>query len=100
MAENFAFKVHIDMIGKLQSMGYLPRVPNSVVAHVVAGSGGEAIATYDQIAQRIKELDLIDQELGVSDPVIQQRRQTIKELIERGRTAAEIKQMLEKEEGN
>ena len=95
MAENFAFKVFTDMIGKLQSMGYLPRIPTGVVAQVV-GASGDVIPTLNQLAHRIKELDLVDQELGVCDPESQQRRRTIKELIERGRTAAEIKQMLEK----
>ena len=94
MAENFAFRVHLDMIGKLQSMGYLPRIPTGVVAQVV-GASGDVIPTLDQLAHRIKELDLVDQELGVSDPENQQRRRTLKELIEHGRTAAEIKQMIE-----
>lgn len=100
MAENFAFKVSIDMFSKLQSMGYLPRIPTNVVTHVVGGSGGDVIPTLEQLACRIKELDLVDQDLGVSDPVDQQRRRIIKELIEGGRSVAEIQQMIESEKDN
>ena len=99
MAENFAFKAFLDMIGKLQSMGYLPRVPTGVVAQVV-GASGDVIPTLEQLAHRITELDLVDQELGVRDPESQQRRRIIKELLERGRTAAEIQQLLENKDGN
>ena len=100
MVENFAFKVGIDMISKLQSMGYLPRGPTNVVTQVVGGSGGEVIPTLEQLAHRINELDLVDQELGVSDPENQQQRRIIKELIEGGRSVAEIQQMIESEKDN
>lgn len=99
MAENFAFKVFLDLIGKLQSLGYLPRIPTGVVTQVV-GASGDVIPTLDQLARRIEELDLVDQELGVRDPESQQRRRMLKEVLERGRTAAEIQRMLEKMGGN
>ncbi len=98
MAENFAFKVFIDMIGKLQSMGYLPRVPTGVVAQVVGASGGEAIATYDQIARRLKDLDEVDRELGLEDPKERKRRQMLQEMVRRGRLAAEVDQLFEREQ--
>lgn len=58
------------------------------------------IPTLDHLAHRIEELDLVDQELGVCDPKSQQQRRMLKELLERGRTAAEIQRMLEKKEWN
>ncbi len=93
MAENFAFKIYHDMIGKLQSMGYLPRIPTGVVAQLVGASGDEAIATYDQLAQRLKELDGVDRELGLNDPEYRERRRALQEVVRRGRAAAEINQM-------
>ena len=99
MAENFAYKAFLDMITKLQSLGYLPRVPTGVVAQVV-GASRDVIPTLDQLAHRIEELDLVDQELGVCDPQGRQRRRMLKELLESGRTTAEIQQMLEKQKGN
>ncbi len=99
MAENFAFKVFTEMIDKLQSMGYLPRIPTNVVAQVV-GPSGDVIPTLDHLTHRIEELDLTDQELGVCDPENQQRRRMLKELLERGRTVAEIQRMLKNEEEN
>ena len=93
MAENFAFKIFIDMIGKFQSMGYLPRIPTGVVAQLVGASGDEAIATYDQLAQRLKELDGVDRELGLNDPEHRERRRALQEVVRRGRAAAEIDQM-------
>jgi hypothetical protein len=95
MAENFAFKVHLDMIGKLQSMGYLPRVPTGIVAQVVGTSVGDAIATYDHVAQRLEELERVDRELGLNDPERIKRRRILRELLDRGRSAAEIDQMIE-----
>jgi hypothetical protein len=100
MAENFAFKVCVEMIGKLQSMGYLPRVPNSVVAQVVGASGSEAIATYDQIAQRLEELDVVDRELGVEDSEQVKKRRMLWEMVRRGRLAAEVEQLAAKQEEN
>lgn len=92
LAESAAFKVFVEMIGKLQSMGHLPRVPTGVVAQVV-GVSGDAIATYEQMAQRLEELERVDQELGVNDPEQIRQRQMFREIVERGRTATEIEQL-------
>lgn len=60
------------------------------------GSGcGEAIATYEQLAQRLEELERVDRELGLNDPERIKRRRIIRELLDRGRSAAEIDQMIE-----
>jgi len=95
MAENFAIKAFVDMISKLQSMGYLPRIPTGVVAQVVGASGGDPIPAYDRIAQRIEELESVDRELGLDDPERVEQRRIIREIVERGRTAAQIDQMIE-----
>jgi transposase-like protein len=95
MAENFAFKVLLDTIGKLQSMGYLPRVPTGVVAQVVGASGDQVIPTYDQLAQRLQELTTVEKELGLDDPAVQKQRKSLYRLVQRGRAEAEIDQMLQ-----
>ena len=95
MAEHFAFKVHTEMISKLQSMGYLPRIPTGVVAQLVGASSGDAIATYDQLSRRLEELTSVDKELGLLNPKIVKQRRMLKELVQRGRTAVEIDQMLD-----
>ena len=100
MAENFAIKSFVDMISKLQSMGYLPRIPTGVVAQVVGGSGGDPIPAYDQIARRLEELEGVDRELGLDDPERVQQRQMFREVVERGRTAAQIDKMLVNEGKN
>ncbi|MBI4718557.1 MAG: helix-turn-helix domain-containing protein [Planctomycetes bacterium] len=92
MAEAAAFKVHLDLISKLQSMGYLPRIPTNVVAQVVGATGSEAIATYDQLAQRLEALDLVDRELGVEDSEQRQRRRALGDLLRRARLAAEVEE--------
>jgi hypothetical protein len=99
MAENFAFKVFTEMIDRLQSLGYLPRVPTNVVAQVVGGSCNEQIATYDQLNQRLAELERLDRELGSNDPERHQRRLMLKEFVDRGLTGAQIEGMIE-EKGN
>lgn len=99
MAENFAFKVHLDAISKLQSMGYLPRVPTGVIAQGVDGSR-DLIPTLQHLADRIRELNRVDRELGVHNPEHQKRRVVFKELVERGLTVAEIDRMLDNKEGS
>jgi hypothetical protein len=99
MAENFAFKVFTETIEKLQSMGYLPRVPTNVVAQVVGASCNEPIATYDQLAERLAELERIDRELGCDDPQRRKHRVMLKEFVDRGLTGAQIEGMIE-EKGN
>lgn len=94
MAESFAFKVYLDMLTKLQSMGYLPRIPTGVVAQVV-DRAGTAIATCDQLARRLEELERVDRELGLDDPQRAKQRHALKDLVLRGRTAAELDQMVE-----
>lgn len=89
MAENFAFKTYVEMLGKLQSMGYLPRVPNSVVAQVV-GASGDVFRALDQSAQRLKVLDLVDREIGQEDPEQLQQRRVLEEIVRRARLAAEV----------
>ncbi len=98
MAEQFAIKAHIEMITKLQSMGYLPRVPTGVVAQVVGASSSENIATYDQILKRIDEIESVEEELELTDPETLKQREKIKDLAKRGRASAEIGQMYDPRE--
>jgi len=95
MAENFAFKVFLDMQSKLQSMGYLVRIPNSVVAQVI-GASNDIIPQLEQARQRLAELEMVDKELGITDPVQQEKRRALREIIEQGHTAAQVKHMIEK----
>lgn len=94
VAENFAFKVQLEMITKLQSMGYLPRVPTGVVAQVV-NQAQAAIETYEQLAQRLGELAVVDQEIGQPDAQTLKRRAELEELVRRGRAGAELNQMVQ-----
>lgn len=99
MAENFAFNAYRAMIATLQSMGYLPRVATGVVARVVGAADGDAIPTYDELAKRLEELECVDKELGPRDLKLQKRRLVLKELVKRGRTAAEIEQLCDGHKG-
>lgn len=91
-AESSAWRVFADLIGKLQSLGYLPRVPTGVVAQVVDQAGGDPIATYDQLAQRLKELDQVDREIGLQDAEHTAQRRTLMEMVQRGRLSAQVEQ--------
>ena len=95
MAEQAAFRVQLDLFTKLQSMGYLPRVPTGVVAQVVNGQG-ETIATYEQLTERLRELERVDRELGVSDPQQIEHRKALAQLVERGRLEAEMDSMMQR----
>jgi hypothetical protein len=66
------------------------------VAQVVGAIGGETIATYDQLGQRLRELDAVDRELGRQDSEYQQRRRILEEHLRRGRLAAEVDQLFDR----
>ena len=95
MAEQAAFRVQLDLITKLQSMGYLPRVPTGVVAQVV-NTKGDTIASYEQLTERLQELERVDRELGEHDPQQIAQRKALAELVERGRLAAEVDSILQR----
>jgi hypothetical protein len=96
MAENFAFKAHLDLIGKLQSMGYLPRIPNGIVAQVVGAAAYDVIPTLDQLGQRLNEIAKVDRELGLENPEHMQRLRMLEEQVDRRRLAAEVSQLFDR----
>lgn len=90
MAESAAWRVHSDMIIRLQSLGHLPRVPTGVVARIDASASAQPIESYEQMQRRLEALERVDAELGLSDARRQARRRLLREAVQRGRLSAEI----------
>lgn len=57
------------------------------------------IATFEELAQRLKELERVDEELGLEDPEQSQQRKELAALVERGRTAAQLDRLLQQPPG-
>jgi len=93
IAETSAWKVRSDLISKLQSLGYLPRVPTGVVAQVIDHTSNDPIANYDQLKAQIDELEKLDRELGIDDPERSARRRTLTEAVNRGRLSAQVEHL-------
>src|SRR5262249_46088535 len=74
MAETSAWKVYRELIDKLQSVGYLPRMPTGVVADVYQHFEADPLATYDQLRHRLEELEEVDRTSGLDDPKRAARR--------------------------
>lgn len=64
MAESAAFKIFKDLFEKLQSVGYLPKVPTGVVAEVYRHGDHEVIEGYDELAARLRTIADFDQSSG------------------------------------
>jgi len=85
MAESSAWKVYREMIEKLQSLGYLPRMPAGVVADVFQHAASDPSAAYDQLTERLKQLARIDEVQGGDDPTPSTRRDWLMDQVERSR---------------
>ena len=88
MAETSAWKVVRELFEKLQSVGYLPKVPQTVVTEMYQHLEVDTIASYDQLATELKELDRIAKETGQEVEAAQ--HQKLLDEIQRGRLSVQI----------
>ncbi len=93
MAESFAWKVCRELFEKLQSVGYLPKVPQSLVAEVYQHADVDAVATYDQLASEIRELAQVDSGLGREDPDGARKRDILLDEVHRGRLSVQLERL-------
>ncbi len=64
MAESFGWKVARELIDKLQSLGYLPRVPAGIVADVFQHADADVSAGYEMLVQQICEVSAVAGQVG------------------------------------
>lgn len=93
MAESAAWRVLYDMMTKLQSLGYLPRVPTGVVAQVIDHGNAGPIPSFDEMAQRLQALERVDRETGISDTEQSEQRRLLMDMVERGRLSVQIEKL-------
>ena len=93
MAESFAWKVCREFFEKLQSVGYLPKVPQSILAEVYQHTDVDAVATYDQLAEEIRELAQVDRGLGLEDPDWARKRDMLLDKVHRGSLSVQLERL-------
>ena len=93
MAESFAWKVIRELFEKLQSVGYLPRVPQGIVAEVYQRLEADPIASYEQLAEQIQELQRVDHTIGLDDPERLRRQALLWDEVQRGRLSVQVERM-------
>lgn len=93
MAESFAWKVCRELFEKLQSVGYLPRVPQSVVTEVYQHLEADPVASYEQLAEQLQELQRLGQETGDEDPARQARCRRLLDEVNRGKLSVQVDQL-------
>jgi protein gp37 len=93
MAESFAWKVHRELFEKLQSVGYLPRVPQGIVAEVYQHMEADPIAGYEQLAEQIEELERVSRLTGQEDLPHRDQVQRLLDEVQRGRLSVQIERL-------
>ena len=88
-SEYYAFKVHAELMTKLQSLGYLPQKPQAIVGEIFHHVDKE-ISDFDELARQIIEIEKITDE----DEKIEK---DVKEDITKMKTVLEKIQSSEKE---
>jgi uncharacterized protein with von Willebrand factor type A (vWA) domain len=93
MAESFAWKVIRELFEKLQSVGYLPRVPQGIVAELFQHAEIDPVAGYEQLVDQIQELQRVDRALGRDDPDRHQRQLELLDEVQRGRLSVQVERL-------
>ena len=96
MAESGAWKTRRECTEKLQSLGFLPRVPTTVRADVYQHADVDPIASYDQLNARLKQIEKCDRKAGENDPRRAQRTQKLFDEVERGRLSVRVGRLEDK----
>lgn len=95
MAEGMAWKTFREFFEKLQSVGYLPRVPTGVVAEVYQRLDAEPIAAYDQLAKELQEVVEVSKATGRLTTEQADRCMALQEEVERGRMSVRLDRLKE-----
>lgn len=95
MAECSAWKVYREMFEKLQSVGYLPRVPQGIVADIYQRLEVQPVADYQDLAAEVQRIQQLAIERGGNDAKELGRHEALLDEIELGRLATEVQQLKE-----
>lgn len=88
-AEFFGWKIKSELVQRLQSLGYLPTQPTTVVTDVtVHGDGG--VPSFRVLHEELVALDCLAKDAGADTPQAQAERQRLRAEVERGRLAERI----------
>lgn len=91
MAESAAWRICDGMMSRLQSLGYLPRVPHGLVAEI--STAADPLRSYEQLEQRIRELGEVDLAGGGDDAERATRRAALLDQVQRGRLSVQVERL-------
>ncbi len=93
MAETSAWKVYRELFEKLQSVGYLPRVPQSVVTEVYQHFEADPVESYENLSEQIQELERLGEEIGEDDPSRSAQCRRLLDEVNRGRLSIQVERI-------
>lgn len=96
-SEYYAFKVHVELMTKLQSLGYLPQKPQAIVGDVFHHVDGE-VSDFDDLARQIIEIEKITDEDGKIEKDVKEDITKMKTVL--GKIQSSEKEHSQKEKTN
>jgi len=90
-SEIAVWKIRVDMISKLQSLGFLPSRPTEIVGDVFYHSDKES--TPEEMLQMVTAIEESSKEAGILDKEVKTKIKSLKARIEKSEIALEIKQL-------
>jgi len=93
MAESMAWKTIRELFEKLQSVGYLPKVPATYVAELYQKFEPEPVAAYEQLSRELQELVNVAQSTGQHTLEQADRYLALRDEVERGRLSVQMEKL-------
>jgi len=94
-AEYLAWQVEKDTTVLLQTLGYLPQRPQQVIGDVIHHvSGEEGELSFDQMAQRLQELESVTKAAGTFTPELAQQITALTLKLEHAKLAYATQQLM------
>lgn len=96
-AEFYAFKVEIELITRLQTLGYLPTQPQAVVGDIYHHANGpELNASFSDLKAMITDIVSTAKETNILTPELQGEAESLRSKIEKAELSSQVSNFLEK----
>lgn len=96
-AEYYAHRVDMEIIDRLQTLGYLPLKPKSIVGDFTHNITTNDEATFEELRLELSEIEKVALEAGGYTPELESEVNKIKSRIERADIGKSIKQITTKQ---
>ncbi len=99
-AAYLAWRVRSDLTQRLQSLGYLPTAPTTVVSEVTIRGGESADLTFDHLYDDLRHLESLAEAAGIDTPEARTERRLLLADVERCRLSERIASAPQPRKGN